>query len=770
MERRYFLRLVAVVTFLFASQATQAQYVNIPDANLVNMLNNQYPGCISGSMMDTTCSAIVNASVVDLHGNYIADFTGIQYFDNADSLIVEFNMATSLPPLPPNLKFLDASANQLTSLPALPSTLEQLHANNNNLTSLPALPASLFMLDVFANELTSLPTLPAGLLHLECTSNNLTSLPTLPNGMTGLSATANQLTSLPVLPDSLYMLDVGQNLLTSLPALPQNLIALTANSNQLVALPSLPSVMSTLVVNDNPGITCLPPVSEIWYMMDIGNTAITCLPNVIEHPGSWPQIDTMPLCGPGGTGCAVAWNIMGYAYEDANGNCLRDPAEAPLANVKVTLYQGVTLLGETYTNANGLYSFNTDPIGTYTLSIDTAGLPFNVTCPSGNSYTTNLTAIDSFDAQADFGFECQPGYDVGVTAAFVDSGMLFPGQYAIIGAYIGNLATVYGPTCDLAGLAGTVTIVLNGPVAYQSTPSGALAPSMVSGDSLVWNISDFSTVDLHHDFRFLVLTNTSLSTNQLCLSINVSTAMPGDNNTWNNALQHCFPILNSFDPNFKEASPVEVTTPDSWITYTVHFQNTGTAPAINIVLLDTLDANIDASTFTYQAASHGVIANLIEGNVARFEFQNIYLADSTSNEPESHGWAQYRVKTKPTLANHTTVYNSASIYFDFNAPVMTNTTENLYELTSTETIATNETQLQLYPNPASESITLFHQGVSNDATFVIADATGRVVMKGNVGNTNSTVVSLNQFANGVYSVQLIQNDKRVEQQKFVVIK
>lgn len=768
MVRRYIMRF-AVMAFAFGFYTAQAQYVNIPDGNLVNMLNNQFPGCMTGSMLDTTCASVVNATVVDLHGNYIADFTGIQYFDNADTLIVEFNIATSLPPLPPHLVFLNASANQLTSLPALPPTLQQLHVNNNNLTSLPALPSPLIVLDCFANALTSLPALPAGLKGITCSVNELTSLPALPAGLTYLYADVNQLSSLPPLPDSLYVLGIGNNLFTSLPALPATLSILQAGYNQLQAVPTLPSVMYQVDLQNNVDLACLPPIAEVSYDLNIDNTSITCLPNVIQHPGVW-AIDSMPLCGPGGTGCAVAWNVLGYAYEDANGNCMRDSLETPLANVKVTLHQGAALLGETYSNANGLFSFNTDPTGTYTVSIDTAGLPFNVACPSGNAYSVNLTPADSFDADADFGFVCQPGYDVGVTTVFRDSGLFFPAQTAILGAYIGNLATLYGPTCDLAGLMGTVTMVFEGPVSYQGTPAGALPPSTVSGDSLIWNIADFSTIDVYHDFRVLVATDTSLSTNQFCVDINVATAPPGDNNMWNNALQHCFAIVNSFDPNFKESSPLAVTAPDEWITYTVHFQNTGTAPAINIVLRDTLDANLDASTFTYLAASHGVVANLLEGNVARFEFENIYLADSTTDEPASHGWVQYRVKTKPTLANHTTVYNTASIYFDFNAPVMTNTTENLYELTGTEAVSANDVTLKLYPNPASETIAVVHQGDLHNAAIVVCDVTGRVMLRESVNNAAPVDLSLLDFAPGVYTVQLLENNARVDQQKFVVIK
>jgi hypothetical protein len=109
-----------------------------------------------------------------------------------------------------------------------------------------------------------------------------------------------------------------------------------------------------------------------------------------------------------------------------------------------------------------------------------------------------------------------------------------------------------------------------------------------------------------------------------------------------------------------------------WFTYTIHFQNTGTAAAINIQLRDTLDSQLDEASFEVLSHSHSNVISL-SNNLLTVDFPNIYLPDSTTNEPGSKGFIQYRIKPKTRLTSAATVTNTAAIYFDFNAAIVTNT-------------------------------------------------------------------------------------------------
>jgi hypothetical protein len=113
--------------------------------------------------------------------------------------------------------------------------------------------------------------------------------------------------------------------------------------------------------------------------------------------------------------------------------------------------------------------------------------------------------------------------------------------------------------------------------------------------------------------------------------------------------------------------------------YTVRFQNTGTDTAFNIVVRDTLDSKVDWNTLEMVSASHNYQLNIKEGNKLTWTFDNIQLPDSNINEAASNGYIIYRIKPKTSLLPGDTIINTASIYFDFNLPVQTNTEKTVVE-------------------------------------------------------------------------------------------
>jgi Leucine-rich repeat (LRR) protein len=149
-----------VILYLFQNPTLKAQWVTIPDANFRTFLQAHFPGCISGTMMDTTNVNVVNDTTLGCANLSIADLTGIQYFHNMQYLYCSHNLLTSLPPLPSSLLWLGCDYNPLPSLPALPNNLQRIYCSYDSLTSLPALPATLTYLQCDHNKLISLPTLP----------------------------------------------------------------------------------------------------------------------------------------------------------------------------------------------------------------------------------------------------------------------------------------------------------------------------------------------------------------------------------------------------------------------------------------------------------------------------------------------------------------------------------------------------------------------------------------------------------------------------------
>jgi uncharacterized repeat protein (TIGR01451 family) len=580
-----------------------------------------------------------------------------------------------LPTLPDSLAYLDCSATtvgaQYGTLPLLPEALRYLACNSCELDSLPDLPNKLAYLYCNANHIRSLPTLPDSLYRFRCSANHLiTSLPSLPPLLVELDCANNQLVSLPMLPSGLWTLICDNNPLVSLPPLPPDLISLYCRHNLLTSLPDLPDHMSHLDCSYNYDLKCFPFLKAMTNLK-FDSTGITCIPNQANIYISHPNLSSLPLCNIfNANGCPFYWNINGNAYVDVNGNCQKDTGESPAKNLKVKLQSGSTQIAEVITQDDGTYSFVESTPGTYTIRVDTTGVPLGVTCPVGGLQTATITLTDALEYDKNFGLQCKPGY-LDLAAHCIVSDRFRPARENLLNIGAGDLSSFYNWQCA-AGIGGSVQLTITGPAHYVAAATGAMAP-LVAGNILTWNIADFGTVNFFDDFNVIVKTDTgAIPGSHVCFILAV-TPITGDVQPDNNILEHCFTVVSSYDPNSKEVSPEgELNDTTGWLTYTIHFQNTGTDTALHIYITDTLAANLDISTFQLLGYSVHPLVQITENRI-KFNFPNINLPDSNVNEPASHGYVQYKVKLRDSLPIGTEIRNTASIYFDFNAPVQTNT-------------------------------------------------------------------------------------------------
>ncbi|GAB5555531.1 MAG: hypothetical protein Sapg2KO_51220 [Saprospiraceae bacterium] len=137
----------------------------------------------------------------------------------------------------------------------------------------------------------------------------------------------------------------------------------------------------------------------------------------------------------------------------------------------------------------------------------------------------------------------------------------------------------------------------------------------------------------------------------------------------------------AYDPNDKLVSPSRMPNYlrfDEPLTYTIRFQNTGNDFARDVVIRDTLDAKLDTASFELIGSSHTDKLSITQkGPYLAFTFENINLVDSMENFEQSQGYVTYQIKCLDSLPEFSLVHNTAGIYFDFNPPIMTNTTENI---------------------------------------------------------------------------------------------
>ncbi len=642
---------------------------------------------MSGSMMDTTNTEIVNETYFNCLTRSISNLYGIQFFDK--------------------LKHLVCAHNNLTSLPNLPNTLDT----------------------------------------LECYVNKITSISSLPNSLRVLSCSQNSLTSLPKLPDSLRVLDLWQNNLTSLPILPDSLMFLECSYNYLTSLPNIPISLKQLNCTYNPNLFCLPPVfqDKIETINVRDNTRIICLPNSFSYTYSSDGSGSLPICSPD-SGCPIVYNIAGNIHEDTSTTCLLDSLHngIRLQNVKLKKYKNGILDHQLYCTIGGYYSFDADITDSIDIVVDTTGKPYSVSCPIIGRRSLKLTLSDSIFYNQDFGLKCT-GVDLGVQSIY---GTLRKGFTRPVYINAGDLTRAFNLNCG-KGISGTVTTTISGSASYDTPFTGALTPSSVSASSITYTISDFGAINIDSAFNILVKVDSSavLGSN-ICISTVVSTSSV-DINHANDSLTYCGIVVNSFDPNDKLVYPKATIGAGEWLTYTINFQNTGTDTAYHIIVRDTLDSNLDLGSFTYLASSHQPQID-IDGNAVMFNFPQINLLDSFHNEPKSHGWVQYKIKSLISLPPFAIIKNKASIYFDNNDPIVTNTTSNI---NSPLHIQSNNhfVDFKLSPNPAASFITV----LSTEAgEFKLFNLLGSEVYHSNVSKPNTALdIHLPQMADGLYIYQ-----------------
>ncbi|WP_375561024.1 BspA family leucine-rich repeat surface protein [Bernardetia sp. OM2101] len=240
--------------------------------------------------------------------------------------------------------------------------------------------------------------------------------------------------------------------------------------------------------------------------------------------------------------------------------------------------------------------------------------------------------------------------------------------------------TVLANNYSCAPKSGELKVTLPNDVAYNSA---SITPNRIVGNNLFWDV-----IDLNYDRNFIVRISVTpdISLNigdEVCFSGHVTPEV-NDVTRLNNLKQYCFPIVNSYDPNDKQVYPQgicdekftkrEVNQP---LTYTIRFQNTGNAPALNVRIADSLSNLLNRRSLRVVATSHTMtVDTTANNNVINFVFNNINLPDSTTSPELSQGYVIFELSEIAAHTDTSRIENRSFIYFDTNAPIITNTVKN----------------------------------------------------------------------------------------------
>ncbi len=361
--------------------------------------------------------------------------------------------------------------------------------------------------------------------------------------------------------------------------------------------------------------------------------------------------------------------ISGTVYLDTNQNCVRDTAEIPLSSIfLVASGHGHYYYGSS--NSNGVYSIIVPDTGTYALSAFIPGesaCSGLILCNNPDQAVTILSLGDS-SLNNNFAATASSGFDLAMHTGWTAANPGFEKEYWIM-PYNLAYTPLTGPV--------TVTLVYDSLLTYQYSLSPLPVHDPVA-HSLTWTLASvpsgtwsWNLLRLRTFFHVPV----SLSLGQPLHTDFYITPNSGDCDSTNNVFHSSEVVTGSLDPNEKDVLPQNSISPeDSVLQYTIHFQNCGTDSTHFVIVKDTLSPYLDVTTVRTVASSHPYSEFIVSGNgILKWIFNPLRLVDSLTNPRGSQGFVSFTVEKKKDLPVGVIFSNKASIYFDYNEPVVTNT-------------------------------------------------------------------------------------------------
>ena len=360
---------------------------------------------------------------------------------------------------------------------------------------------------------------------------------------------------------------------------------------------------------------------------------------------------------------------------------------------------------------------------------------------SGTSYTLTTVPYDT----ANFPLQCTSNVDVQCGILSAGRVRLHRGFY--LQPYVSNTG------CDTES--GQLTLVLDSRVSYD--PALSLHPAdYVHGDTLVWNYSGLSSIASgaywNSFFSNVYLTPDPLLAvgDSLCFRV-FTNIPPTDINPSNNDYTICLPAVYSYDPNSKEVSPAGNIYAGDTLTYTIHFQNTGSDTAENITVVDTLNSHFNMHSLKILGTSAAMTPKWLAANVVEFNFNEINLPDSSENEPASHGEVQFSIALNAGVPYGTEISNKAYIYFDENTPVITNAAVDTFAWPNSVTNVTAGLPVSVYPIPATDKIYIDNL---DGGQVTLLNMNGSVILKQGVTGKTATI-DVSSLPAGVYMIKAV---------------
>lgn len=286
--------------------------------------------------------------------------------------------------------------------------------------------------------------------------------------------------------------------------------------------------------------------------------------------------------------------------------------------------------------------------------------------------------------------------------------------------------------------------------------SSVPAPNSIIGNTLVYNYDTLASQENRHINIIFQVPGIQYLGDTLNGYVSISPFV-NDTNLANNYDTLTQVITGSYDPNDKIVNPAGYgpygyVLHNTELEYTIRFQNTGTDTAFFVQVVDTIDLNLDLSTFRIIGSSHPMTCSMNGLNRVVFTFDNILLPDSNTNLTGSNGFVKFSIQPYGGLPENTVVPNEAYIFFDFNPAVLTNEVINTFVSNihvSNNEITDKNNNVVTYPNPAKSIMNVNSRDIIDEIS--ICTIYGQEVIGLNPGS-NKTEINIEGLPNGIYVI------------------
>jgi Secretion system C-terminal sorting domain len=593
----------------------------------------------------------------------------------------------------------------------------------------------------------------ANLRILTCTGNQLTTLDlTALSDLREVNCADNSIATLNVEGlDHLEMLNCSGNSITDLYLIGMEYLqTLSCADNNLTELDlSYCPVLTNLTCNDNQ-LTLINIkngaeqsggyIQNIWtgnplQYICIDENEAAYVNDLLTLNGYTTGINVNSYCTftPGGDYNTITGGLL---FDNANNGC--DASDPPHAFVKLKLNDGFADC-YTFTDSAGQYAFYTGVGNSFTVTPHFENDSFYTASPA--SGTIGFIDMNNNIVTQDFCVTAN-GVQNDVEVVMVPITSAVPGQNATYKMVYknkgnttipsGNISCVWD-TNIIANLVGIYPWPNDMFVNYYGWDFYNLMPFETREITMTFTL-DPSVVSVGDDVPFAAAANIGTATD----------AIGEDNNfTFTQKMEA------AYQDNFilcVEGDTAPASAIGKYLHYQVNFTNTGTETINNVVITQQFDPlQFDISTLEILNSSHSMTAR-VSGNVAEFTMAGANVVDGNG-----HGGILIKIKTKPNLQQNSTVSGQAAMFFDFAAPVQTNSANTTFETLSTGNFEKDATVI-VTPNPVISITKITAQSIIKQV--IVYDVQGRQ-LEVQLVNDAAVSIDLTSRAAGMYFVKVV---------------